>query len=576
MIGAMAIRLIPLIDFTLWGSDWGEYYILTQDLVDSGSHVELNPGWGKAYVDFPGLFDLAGGFALVTGTSVTTTMTLAIPCVTAVSCLLVACIVLRLGGGPWGALFAAGVLAVIFPEVYTNSHPVPGPLGSVLVMAIMLIFIIGDRWRRDEDVDARRPLVLYLLFILLISALVVTHHLSLFFVIIVLGAVYLLRMALVLGTEDERSTWGLATFAIAMAAATFYWLVIATTFRDAVMDDLFGISGQLVIGVAWSGVIVMVLLGLWLRERRSSVPDMMYWGPGPLRATFLAFLVCGIVIIALVAVFGVPGTDIQPGSGMALYTIPVMVAFAVGVGSTDVLLRRQGGHVIIGWVLVLAVSFLVSAAIRSEVLVPYRHLPYIVEVSMVLLGVGIVHLRRMILPEGLTFSRAMGVAVTLLIVVLMATAFPPQEVMAGFQEGTNQQEVEASIWLRNGLPRPGAVVDDESSGAVVTDHRLSSISFGIGEKMATWDKGGAVLYGGRDAATLGALGNVETPYGDRPVAAVFLSKDFRTGAALSQFESAEPIEGEAWDKFFGPPFVRLYDGGDVWVFGVPQPVASWS
>ena len=73
-----------------------------------------------------------------------------------------------------------------------------------------------------------------------------------------------------------------------------------------------------------------------------------------------------------------------------------------------------------------------------------------------------------------------------------------------------------------------------------------------------------------------ALRDVETPYGNRPVAAVFLSEDFRTGAALSQYESAEPIEGEAWDKFFGPPFVRLYDGGDVWVFAVPQPVTSWS
>ncbi|MCK4969696.1 MAG: hypothetical protein KAS77_04195, partial [Thermoplasmata archaeon] len=458
--------------------------------MDSGRHVEVNPGWGKAYVDFPGLYDLAGGFALVTGTSVTTTITLAIPCVTAVSCLMVACIVLRLGSGPWAALFAACVMAVIFPEVYANSHPVPGPLGSVLVMAIMMTFIIGDRWRRDEAVDANRPLVLYLLFMLLTVAVAVTHHLSLFFVIFVLGAAYLLRMALVHGTEDARSTWGLATFAIAMAAATFYWLIIATTFRDAVMNDLFGIPGQIVMAAAWIGVIVMVLLGLWLRGRRSSVPDTMFWGPGLLRATVLAFLVCGVVVIGLSAVFGVPGTDIQPGTGMALYTIPVVVAFAVGVGSTDVLFRRHGGHVIVGWVLALAASFLFAVAIRSEVLVPYRHLPYITEACAVIAGIGIVHLRRMTLPEGRAFSRATGVAATLLIVVLVATAYPPKEVMAGFQEGTNQHEVEASIWLRNGLPRPGAMVDDDSSGAVATDHRLSSMSFGIGNKMATWDKGG--------------------------------------------------------------------------------------
>jgi len=575
MIGAMAIRLIPLIEFTLWGSDWGEYYYLTQELVDSGHHVEANPGWGKAYVDFPGLFDLAGGFALVTGISVATTFAFAIPCVTAISCLLVACIVLRLGGGPWAALFAACVLAVIFPEVYANSHPVPGPLGSVLVIAIMLTFIIGDRWRRDEDVDANRPLVLYLLFMLLTAALAVTHHLSLFFVIITLGSVYLTRMALVHGTEDARSTWGLATFTIAMGSATLFWLIFATTFRDEVMLDLFGIPGQLMVSAAWIGLIVMIMIGLWLRGRRRSVPNPVYWGPVLLRTTVLIFLVSGVVILGLVAVFGVPGSDIQPGPGMALYTIPVLIAFAVGVGSADLLLRRHGGHVIIGWVLALAASFLFAVAIRSEVLVPYRHLPYIVEVSVVLLGIGVVHLRRMTLPEGLTYSRATGVAVTLLLVVLVATAYPPKEVMAGFQEGTTQNEVEAAIWLRNGLPRPGAIVDDKTSGAVATDHRLSSMSFGIGDKMATWDKGGVILYGGRDAATLEALRSTETPNGNRSVAAVLLSEDFRTGAALSQYKSAEPIEGEAWDKFFGPPFVRLYDGGDVWVLGVPQPVRSW-
>ncbi len=575
MMGAMAVRLVPLVDYSLWGSDWGEYFKLAQGLVETGHHVEQSLGWGRAYVDFPGLYDLAGSFALVAGVQVSTTMTVAIPCVTAVSCLLVACIVLRLGGGPWAALFAALVIAVVFPEVYTNSHPVPGPLASALMLAVMLVFIVGDTWRRDEDVDADRPMVMYLLYLLLIVALTVTHHLTLLFVVMALALVHLLRQSLVHGTEEARNRWGGSTLMVAMAAATVYWLFIATTFQEEVMVDLFGVPGVLVLAVAWVGLIALVLLGSALGSRRKAVPDIILWGPSLLRSAFLTFLVCGVVIVALVAAFGFPGTDIQPGEGMALYTIPIVVLFALGVGSTDLVLRRHGGLVIIGWVAAILASFLFATAIKSEVLVPYRHLPYIVEASAVLLGIGIVYLRRMTLPEGVKWSRATGTLAAVLVVILVATAYPPKEVMGGFQEGTDQHELEASIWLRGGLPRPGAHPEDRASGAVATDHRMSSMSYGIGEQMATWDQAGGVLYGGRDPATLEALGSVETPNGDRPVTVVLLSEDFRTGAALSQFTTAEPIEGEAWDKFFEPPFVRLYDGGDVWVMGVPQDIDEW-
>jgi hypothetical protein len=163
-----------------------------------------------------------------------------------------------------------------------------------------------------------------------------------------------------------------------------------------------------------------------------------------------------------------------------------------------------------------------------------------------------------------------------LLAVLLATAYPPKEVMGGFQEGTTQGELEAALWLVGGLPYPGADPEDLTSGAVATDHRLSSLAFGLGGQMATWDQAGDVLYGKRDPSTLEALGDVDTPHGDRPVTAVLLSQDLRTGAALSQFSTAEPVEGEAWEKFFGPPFVLLYDGGDVWVVGVPQHVDEWS
>ncbi|MHC4780733.1 MAG: hypothetical protein ACYTFG_19350, partial [Planctomycetota bacterium] len=258
MFGAMLMRLLPLLDFSLWGSDWGEYFYLTDRLVQDGYHSEVNLGWGRAYVDFPGHSDLAGAVALVTGLGTADTLTFVIPCVSAIGCLLVVCVVLRLGGSIWAALVSAGIIALIFPVVFTNSHPVPGPIGSVLVLAVMLVFIMGDVWRRDEDTDTIRPMVLYVLMLLLLFVLTVTHHLSLFFVIIVLGLTYLLRSALMKGHEPERAFWGLWSITAALALATVYWLIVASTFREEVMGDLAGVPGSVLMALAWVGFIIVV------------------------------------------------------------------------------------------------------------------------------------------------------------------------------------------------------------------------------------------------------------------------------------------------------------------------------
>ncbi len=575
MFGAMLIRLAPLLDFSLWGSDWGEYFHLTELLVVDGTHAEESLGWGRAYVDFPGLFDLTGAVALVTGVGVADSMTLVIPCVSAISCLLVACMALRLGAGPWGALVAAVLLAVLLPEVFTNSHPVPGALGSMLLLGILLVFLIGDTWRREEGVDAERPMAIFGLYMLVILALMVTHHMSHLFLVLVLGMAYLLRTALVHGEEPERAFWGIWTLTGALAMATGYWLGIARTFREEVMVDLAGVPGYVMVALGWVALVVLFALGTLLRRRRREVPDMPFWGARDLASSVALYLVVGTVVIALVATFGFPGTEIDTGWEVFVYTMPAVVAFVLMVGSTDVVLRRVGGHAVVGWAVVLTLSFLAMTALGNQVLVPYRHIPYIVEGMVVLAGVGAVHLLVMFMPKGGP-SRASTVAIAVLAVVLVAalaaTAYPPKAVMGGFQEGTTESEVAASIWLRDGLPAPGARPEDLSSGAVVSDHRLSSMAFGIGGQMATWDEGGPVLHGGADGDTWAVMEDIDTPHGDRRVTAVLLSEDLRTGAALSQVDSPRPVEGEAWDKFFAPPFLRIYDGGDVWVMYAVRPL----
>ncbi|NIP35401.1 MAG: hypothetical protein GWN12_10655, partial [Thermoplasmata archaeon] len=466
MFVGMLMRLVPLTEFSLWGSDWGEYFHLTERLVEDGHHLELNLGWGRAYVDFTGLFDLTGAVALITGLSVSDSMLYVIPCVTAISCLLVACIVLRLGGGPWAALISATLVAVIFPEVFTNSHPVPGPLGSTILLGTILVFLMGDAWRSDEGVDAERPMVLHVLFMLLLLALMVTHHMSHFFLVLVLGMAYLLRNAMVFGREPRRDWWGIWTLISALALATVYWLVVAKTFRDEVMVDLVGVDGYVMMALGWVALLFLMVIAAGIGRYRRRVPNPPMWGVPELGPALVAYFVAGFVIIFLVSVYGFPGTDIEPGGEMIVYILPTVAAFALLIGSSDVVLRRHGGIVAVAWVAALTGSFLLMTALQSHILVPYRHIPYLVEGMAVLAGIGAIHLIVMFRPRDVTRARYMAPLViigVLLLASLAYTAYPPKSVMGGFQEGTTEQELGASLWLRGGLPVPGGVPEDLGS-----------------------------------------------------------------------------------------------------------------
>jgi len=567
----MVMRLLPLVHFSVWGSDWGEYYSISGHLATDGTFERHHLGWGTAYVDFPGLFVVAGGSALVLGVPTSTALSVVVPCATALSVLVVACIVLRLRRWPWAAVVAAAFLAVAFPEVFTSSHGVPGSIGSMLTMAVMLVFLMGDAWRREEGVDSPRPRGMLTLLLLLAVALAATHHLSLYFALIAVGLAHLVRAAMVSGGEPHRAVWGEYSLVVLLGSATVFWLVLAPNFREEVMVDMFGLPGWAVMAGVWAGVMALLGVARWMGSRPPHLPRLPYTGPIGLNAYLVAFLGGGMMVMAAVGVWGMPGTSIDPGTGILAYFLPLLFAIALAVGVFEVLLMRHGGHVVIAWLCAITLSFLFAAAIKSHVLVSYRHIPYAVDAGAVLIGLGAVNLRRISLPRGRRWDRLAGAGVAALVAMLVLTAYPPKDIMGGFQEGTDERELAATMWLRGGLPSPGATPADGSSGTVATDHRLSSIAFGVGGQMATWDSGGRLLHARSDVEVREALASIDTPRDARPVTAVLISDDLESGASGLQWEPARPVEGSAWDKFFAAPFVRVYDGGTAWVLWVDPP-----
>jgi len=409
---------------------------------------------------------------------------------------------------------------------------------------------------------------MHALLLVLAVALAATHHLSLYFALIAVGLAHLVRALMVSGGEPRRAAWGEYSLVVLLGSATVFWLVLAPNFREEVMVDMFGMPGWAVMVGVWAGALAMLGLARWLGTRPHHIPRLPYTGPIGLSAYIAAFVGGGILVMAGVSAWGMPGTSIDPGTGILVYFLPLLLTLALTVGIFEVLLMRHGGLVVVAWLGAIVLSFLFATAIQSRVLVSYRHIPYVVDAAAVLVGLGAVNLRRISLPGGRRWDRIAGAGVVALVAMLVLTAYPPKEIMGGFQEGTDERELAAALWLRGGLPSPGADPADDSSGTVATDHRLSSIAFGVGGQMATWDSGGGLLQARSDAEVQGALASIDTPRDARPVTAVLLSDDLGSGAAGLQWEPARPVEGAAWDKFFAPPFVRVYDGGTAWVLWV--------
>ena len=118
--------------------------------------------------------------------------------------------------------------------------------------------------------------------------------------------------------------------------------------------------------------------------------------------------------------------------------------------------------------------------------------------------------------------------------------------MGGFQEGTTNAELGCVLWT--GQVEPGALI--------VSDHRLSSLAFGLGKHNASWEQGADVL------VSAGIVREVSTPAaGTQEVGYVLLSDEVRAGVTLLQWEAAQPLSAEAAAKFDSATYSAVYDSG---------------
>ncbi len=563
------LALEPYLSFALFGSDSGEYFRLTSDLIATGGLPTGGSyaGWGTAYPDFPGIYLLAGASSGALGTNAFSALTVVVPVVAVLSFLPLFLLFRRLYPNDTVALLAAALSSVVMPRLFSIAHPAPLALGDFLCVAALWMFLESRR-------DARWFVPLSLTG----GALVVTHHLSsYFFALSALGGLFLLELWRP-GLWSRRFPTRELVFVAGFVTATFaFWFAEAPTFVANVVARRVGGDPHIGFAVFESAALLaIVAVGLAVRARRARFRARRAWVRLPTDRSVVRDMVVLAVgtfgAIAAVLVVPLPGTSQTITSPYALlWFSPVLALGLLCAGSRRILSPSRLGPFALAWAGILALSAGATLALSgvgsaahsatlsafANTLSPSRHVEYLLIPVGLLVAVGA---GRLVARAGDRYGRRAAVAGALAIVVLVAAnaaiVYPPPGDFGGFQEGLTHGD--ATLWMWVGLAAP-------PTWAVATDHRLSSMIFGFDGNPATWVTTPYLFNGNASdwPLVVSELRDAEAPNTAHlhPIDLVAVDSVMYDGVALSPSALAQPLSPAAIAWLAGLPFVLLYENG---------------
>jgi hypothetical protein len=580
LLGGLALLLVflalePYLSYAVFGSDTGEYYRLTVDLVSTGSipHGAAYAGWGSAYPDFPGIYLLAGAGAGALGIDSFSALTVLVPVIAVLSVFPLFLLFRRVYPHDTVALLASAVASIVMPRMFSIAHPAPLALGDFLC--------VGALWML---VESRRDVRWYLPLSLTSAGLILTHHLSsYFFVVSALGGILLLELWRP-GLWSRRFPHRELAFVAAFLTGTFaFWFYGTTTFTTKVLDFALGQHSAFAIfeGLGLVGVLVS---GVLIRWRRGRPRPSRAWVRLPTDKSVArdAAAICAVVFVAIfVVVFvPVPGTSQMTTPLAILWFSPVLVLGIACAGSRRMLTPARLGPFALTWTGALGLSAAAMIALSlvapafpsspaggiSSTLSPYRHVEYLFIPIALLVAVGLARLAtRARDRSGRRAFVAVAVGVAVLLAANAAIVYPPQNDFGGFEEGLTHGD--AALWMWVGIAAP-------PSWTVATDHRLSSLIFGVDGNPATWFTTPALFTGTNWSQAASELRGVGTPYTDRPIDLVAVDSVMFSGVALDPSKPALPLTSNATAWFESLPFVPVYENGQNVVYVVDSTYLS--
>src|SRR5205807_2479703 len=176
----------------------------------------------------------------------------------------------------------------------------------------------------------------------------------------------------------------------------------------------------------------------------------------------------GILVAGTFAYWFLYATTFRvPPEGL-LYFVPLVLLISFSAPGRKFLDFDAEGLPVNAWLVVLLGSAIVGILVAPRVLIPYRHMEYLVVPFGILSGVGFVRLLDLGTVRG-RLRAAAGMAIGLVFIANAFTGVPPPSTLAGWREGTIPAALDPAYWAR-----------DHASGLVVSDHHGSTTVFGFG------------------------------------------------------------------------------------------------
>ena len=555
-LAGLITRLHPAVRYAIWGSDSGEYYFLTRQLVETGRILFAYEGWGIAYPYFPGMFVLSGAIHAITGVDLVYAVQWTVPIVAALIGVLVGLIAYRVTSDPRAGVLAGAFAAVTAPIVLVTSHAMPGTLGHVLVLA--MIALLPDAYRDRAN---------FALLAVLGAALVLTHHLSAYFAVGILAFIPFYREMTQRSFDRARLTVEIPLVGALLVACLVWWFGVAKPFRDEIVGDALPFPPVVTAILFLAGLAALPALVVLRRTRSPWHLDPRYPSFPRQRAYVLGGFVGFVGVLVTVILLKLPGSNIDVGWPTLLYGIPLLAWLAflpLGIGSARF---HRYGSMLVAWLYALVASLVFAIVINSRVLFPFRHVDYIVEAMAPLIAIGMLMVydqavaSRVPAERGHVRTNAI-LAVGALLLVSAIVSLPPRETLGGFEEGTTVPEMEAVRWARANLP---------ANSTFAADHRLSSLLFGFAGMHPTWDHSPRTYHADTAQEALDELAAAYVPPLERTarIDHVILSPKIEEGVTLVQWETSRPMSPAAIAKFEDESlFERIYDEDGVRIFRV--------
>lgn len=534
------ISTLPLYEYSLWGLDCGEYFYYTQQWVESeGAYLSID-GWATAYPFFPGMFIVSGSFHILSGVDIFTSSLFVPVLINALAPLFLFLIVHNVMDDWRPALFSSLFFTTLPPIIYAYSQPRPETIGFFLFLFILSMSVTTLK-KHKKTIG---PIIFAML------ALVFTHHLSSYFLILFyLGGIFVSKLwKKRYWPSDNIRTYLLILFLIFVF---LYWIIYATPFFGRRIKNALIFPSYTIVLFPFLFIVILELLSRFRKKYDIVVPINLY------KENFKSFLLIASVtlmivvsILVIIAMGTFPVREIELGTTI-LHYLPIVFLGLFAVSARKIIRALEEGPTFIGWLIFILLSMTAGVIFDSSSLLPMRQLTFLLIIVSIFFGMGLYHFSTVIFNpmEKKSKTFALGILIILLISILVPLSYPSQERAGGFIEGVESEDMEGAFWAKSSL-----------TGRISADHRISGALFSVSYRNVTWRDGYDMYFSSN-------FSRAERDIIKNNVSYLMWDEEMQKGAAIELGRNPQPLDPDLLEKYH-ERFFLVYSSEEVSIYAV--------